>query len=271
VPTTPGRFGHARIAVLSVIEEETEAVHRVFGLTKRVGAEPYFVARSSSITRPDVVTCQIGKANIQAGESIRDVIEHWQAEALILCGIAGGISEHADIEPGDVVVPKYIHYCSFARLSAGMEQVQYMAYDHPSISLHRRYAEPLQNDHSWRRTVRNILPGNRRPKVFVGSLVAGDKVLGDPDSEEQTRIIAEFEDAIAVDMESVGLCRAVASSRWSPQYNPRLLVIRGISDLVNTLNNRQQRAKYRASSATVAAIFARRVVADILHNEPDPR
>ena len=272
MPMTGGRYGHARVAVLSVIEEETKAVRKVFRLTKRIGGMPYFVASKTDHARPEVVTREIGRTNIQSGEIIREVIEHWQVEALVLCGIAGGMSEHEMISPGDVVIPNYVHYCSFSKLSEHGEQRRYIAYDHPSLSLHGRYAAPLRDDKTWvTNTIRNIVPDRRTPRVFIGSLVAGDKVLGDPDSQEQAKIVTEFDEAIAVDMESVGLCRAVAASRANPQYNPRLLIVRGISDLVGDSANNEQRAENKVMGAIVAATFARRVVRDILENEPDPR
>jgi nucleoside phosphorylase len=272
VPMTGGRYGHARVAILSVIEEETQAVHKVLGLTRRIEGRPYFVAPGTDTARPDMITREVGRTNIQSGECIRDVIEHWQAEVLILCGIAGGIAGHETVELGDIVIPNYIHYCSFSKLSESGEQRRYIAYDHPSLWLHSNYAAPLRDDSSWiTNKVRQLMPDNRTPRVLIGSLVAGDKVYGNPDSEEQAKIVAEFDEAIAIDMESVGLCRAVAASRINPQYNPRLLIVRGISDLVGATANSEQRAEHKVMSAVVAATFTRRVVRDILANEPDPR
>jgi nucleoside phosphorylase len=261
------------VAVLSVIREETIAVRNVFGLGRRLDGKPYFISDATrDASRPDIVMRETGRTNIVSGQCIRDVIEHWQVEALILCGIAGGIARHENVKIGDVIIPDYIHYCSFAKLSKDGTQRRYIPYDHPSLSLHANYAAPLQMDSSWiTPEVRNLMPGNRNPDVFAGSLIAGDKVYGDPTSEEQSALMQEYDEAIALDMESVGLCRAVASSRDNPQYNPRLLIVRGISDLVDDPDNMAQRDSNKANSAAVAAMFACRVVADILANEPDPR
>jgi nucleoside phosphorylase len=272
VSVTQGRFGHARVAVLSVIEEETQAVHEVFGLTQRVQGKPYFVAADVDPQRPPVVNREVGRTNLQSGGCIRDVIEHWRAEALVLCGIAGGLGTHEEINICDIVIPDYVHYCSFSKLSEGGQQRRYIPYDHPSLSLHSNYAAPLRNDISWiTPAVRHLLPDNRLPRVLIGGLVAGDKVYGDPTNEEQIKIVDEFDDAIAIDMESVGLCRAVADARRSPLYNPRLLIIRSISDLVGDVANNQQRSQNKRAAAMVAAVFAHRVVSDIIENEPDPR
>lgn len=272
VPLTSGRHGHARVALLSVIEEETRAVQTVLGLTQRVPGLPYFVAPGADLSRPAVVNREVGRTNLQAGICIRDVIEHWRAEALILCGIAGGIPEREQVQLGDLVVPEYVHYCSFAKLSENGQQRRYIAYDHPSLSLHSYYAAPLRDDKSWITSgIDRLLPNQRLPKVLIGSLVAGDKVYGNPTSEEQHQIIRDFDDAIAIDMESVRLCRAVADARRYTFYNPRLLIIRSISDMIGEAANNEQRAQYKDAAATIAATFAKHVVQDILAHEPDPR
>jgi nucleoside phosphorylase len=272
VPMKGGRYGHTRVAVLSVIEEETAAVHEVFGLTERIPGRPYFVTPGADITRPDVVNREVGRNNTVSLDRIREVIEHWRPELLVLCGIAGGISGREGVKLGDIVIPEYIHYCSYAKLSEDGTQRRYMPYDHPSLSLHADYAAPLRDDPSWiNMAVRELLPDNRIPRVIIGSIVAGDKVYGNSESEEQKQIVAEFDEAVAIDMESVGLCRAVALSRVSPEYNPRLLIVRSISDLVGARQNSRQRALYKPLSAKAAAILTRKLVTDILANEPDPR
>ena len=271
MPVTGGRYGHARVVVMSVIEEETQAVQQAFGITKRMRG-PYFATPDCDADHPLILNREVGRNNLRAAEKIRDVVEHWRPEVLILCGIAGGIAEHEDVKPGDIVIPEYIHYCSFAKLSDRGQQLRYMPYDHPSLSLHENYAAPLRDDSSWiTDKVREVLPDGSLPRVFIGGLVAGDKVYGDPDSDEQNKVLASFDDAIAIDMESVGLCRAVAASRTDPLYNPRLLIIRAISDLVGDRENNTNRTLFKQISATVAAAFTHRVVYDILENEPDPR
>lgn len=270
---TSGRYGHSRIALLTVIQEETAAVRTVLGFTDRLRGKPYLVQAGADQTHPDVINREIGRANIRSGECIGEVLEHWRPEVAILCGVAGGIDQNEPtISVGDVVVPEYVHYSSFAKLSERGEQRRYLPYDHPSIALHANFAAPLRDDTSWiTPDLLSLPPDGRPPRVFTNSLVAGDKVMGRPSSEEQQQVVAGFDEAIAIDMESVGLCRAIASARRSVNYNPRLLIIRGISDLLSSTANSEERALNKELAARVAATFARRVVDDILQFEPDAR
>ncbi|MEU9841314.1 hypothetical protein AB0C69_19050 [Actinomadura sp. NPDC048032] len=273
MPLTAGRYGHARIAVLSVIKEETEAVRSIFDLTQRVAHTHYFTGENQRPQHPEIVNCEIGRNNLQSGEAIRDVIEHWQPQVLVLVGIAGGIDSYENIAVGDIVVPDYVHYAAFAKLTTGGQQRRFIAYDHPAIYLHRSYAAPLRDDDTWiPEELIHKLPAAEKPKVHIAGLVAGDKVYGDPDSEEQSQLLSEFgQVAAAIDMESVGLCRSVAAARSNPQYNPRLLIVRGVSDLIGQADNDETRQKFKPLAARIAATFARRVVNDILASEPDPR
>jgi hypothetical protein len=78
-------------------------------------------------------------------------------------------------------------------------------------------------------------------------------------------------------MESFGVARAVHAARAGVDYNPRLVIVRGISDLVygsepatSTELNDQQRKRWKRYAAAAAAAFASAVASAILAS-PDPR
>jgi hypothetical protein len=121
----------------------------------------------------------------------------------------------------------------------------------------------------------------------VKPLIAGEKVYGDASHPEQRKLLEseEFSDAVAVDMESIGVASAIHRARRSLTYNPRLLVIRGISDPVereapdrsdagprdtDVVDPNEIREQWRPYAAAAAAAFAAVVVARIL-DTPDER
>ena len=97
-----------------------------------------------------------------------------------------------------------------------------------------------------------------------------------------SEIVRQFADAVAVDMESYGVARAVFESRRTVGYNPRLLIVRGISDLVaaaeqrprrrfgfqrsrvvndgGKMENDEQRQTWKPYAAAAAATFAAAVI-----------
>lgn len=92
----------------------------------------------------------------------------------------------------------------------------------------------------------------------------------------QRSVVDRYNDALAIDMESVGVARAVHEAREYFDYNPRFLVIRGISDLVRTRHdvqadvNSQERSLWKPYASGVAAAFATRIV-DLFCETPSPR
>ncbi len=107
--------------------------------------------------------------------------------------------------------------------------------------------------------------GGVLPKAVEGNILAGEKVWGDPGSEELQELLTEFDKAVAVDTESYGVARAVCWRRTAIRgYNPQYLVIRGISDFVNTAGNEAQRRAWTGYAAVSASAFAKRLVDDLL-------
>jgi len=88
--------------------------------------------------------------------------------------------------------------------------------------------------------------------------------------------VANYGDALAIDMESYGVARAVHEARSDPGYNPRLLVIRGVSDLVHAAPegedgdddtaevNNDERARWKNYAAASAAAFAAATISEYL-------
>ena len=100
--------------------------------------------------------------------------------------------------------------------------------------------------------------------MIVGNLIAGDKILGDGENEYQRQILTEYDKAIAVDMESHGLARGAYSARSTRHYNLHYLVVRGISDLVETDQNNDVRKKWTAYAAATAAAFSMTAVDELV-------
>lgn len=269
MPITDGRDGYARIAVLTATEDETRAVHRACEIGHRI-KKGYFTKAGSDPVFPDVIHTQVGRNNMVAGLRTEKVIERWQPEFIVFCGTAGGINGRKGIGLGDIVVPEYVHYCSFAKLSENGFQVRYAPYDHPSIPLHQDHV--LHFSLEWPKENHNQIHAMvAASKILTNSLVAGDKIFGDPTSAEQRRIIEIFDDAVAIDMESVGVCRAVASCRSNPSYNPRLLIVRCISDMVDSGGNNAEREEWTEPACAIGSAFVQRLINEMLLEEPDPR
>jgi nucleoside phosphorylase len=114
-------------------------------------------------------------------------------------------------------------------------------------------------------------------------MIVGESVMGDPHHPEQRLAAGRIDNALAVDMESIGVARAVHRMRDAVDYNPRLLIVRGVSDMVAVADseddaddqqledaNNAQRQEWKPFAATAVALLAGRISARFLA-DPDPR
>lgn len=178
--------------------------------------------------------------------------------------LPGGVEGRDDVQHGDVVVVDYVEYYEFQKFEQGRCLIRSLPLDHPSLYLRENFAEPLGVDEAWRQGIDVDRPEQGLPKVVIGNLASGDKLMGDSDNDFQRKVVATFDKVIAVDMESTGLARSMFKSRKSVHYNPQYAVIRGISDVISDADNDELRRIWRPYASEVAATFAKGMVRRLL-------
>lgn len=294
--TYRGRRGVAVVGVLTVIEEEFEEVTAMLGTTHNLPDSPYYVHQFDASDSYDVVLRHLGdRGNIASGLGTSTLIEDFRPPYILLVGVAGGVRGRDKTQLGDIVVPVFIEGYEMRKLSGthtagvtafskfldwknlswnglfsrqkstaiGKSRKRAIAYDHPGYRLVRNLAEPIGNSSDWLQNVdQTRRPDGResQPKTIFGPLIYGEKILGDDEHEYQRTVLEEFDNAVAVDMESGGVGRAIYQARVTRHYNPVYLVVRGISDFTNESLNDDTRREWKPYAAHVAAAFASNAV-----------
>jgi nucleoside phosphorylase len=273
-----GRTRTARVVVLTILEEEFDAVREVFG---HLGPVP----RAQEFWTPDPISLDVvvarapDRGNVASRGVVGKLVEHFQPEVLLVVGIGGGIvrpdgDDHPQL--GDVVLADYIHYCEFVKIARGRHLKRYAAYDQPSAPLRMRDAEAVRVEGTWANNLPSKPEGTNPPRLWICSLVSGEKIFSDPTDEFQRTVMSEHQDAKAVDMESFGAARALHEARTSVLFDPLLLVVRGVSDLVLEdpkvtpgSDNAAQRNLWRHYASKAAAAFAHATVQRIVASADD--
>jgi nucleoside phosphorylase len=285
-----GRRGHARIAVLTVIDEEFEALQNGLGAYHEIGATGIFspvMIKRGFPSYPFVLSQSPSRSNTPASLQTRRLIEFFRPEVIVLVGIAGGIqrpriSDNTIIwqgpKPGDVVVAEYVHYADFTKNVSSGHHLRFFPLDHPSATLVAAHALAVSRTRlgirRWDENLSCARPFPGSPAVHVGEIVAVEGIAGDPSSEHQAELIRRFDHALAVDMESMGVARAIHESRDQVYYNPVWLCVRTISDEVRSsselnsilsdegdisipvsVDNDQTRSQWKEYSVVLAARF----------------
>lgn len=274
-----GRKGTCRLAILSIIEEEFDAVHAAFGDLQHLPGGPYW---TTDVERLDLVaTRAASRSNVPATLATVGLLENFRPEIVVVVGIGASVirsDKKQEVLLGDVVVPDYLHYAEFGKIAEGEHLARYVPYDQPSAGLLISEVEAARVGNEWKERIDmdppeevNVEAGREWPRAVVGgSLLATEKILSDPKDKFQSMIIKRHKDAIAVDMESFGVARAMHDARSSVNYNPRLLILRGISDYVyeeeepGQTSNQATRDKWKKFAAASASAFAFDVIGRIL-------
>ncbi|GAA2400229.1 hypothetical protein [Streptomyces coeruleofuscus] len=257
-----GRYGrHARLAVLTIIDEEFEAVKNDLGANYEVDTTGAWAPISQSVaiaqaeknvkyvTYPFVVAQASERSNSPANEQIRRLVERFRPEVFVVIGVAGGVQRAERISndeirwtgpvPGDIVVANYVHYADYTASLPQGEFLRYYALDHPSAVLITDHARAIRH-YPWHETVKlnppttSVTPSTTSvtPRVHIGEIVATESIKGNPSSDDQVRIVKLFDKALAIDMESAGVGRSIHDLRCHYHYNPIWICIRAISDSV---------------------------------------
>jgi nucleoside phosphorylase len=260
-----GLRGRARVAVLTVVDDELKQLQQALRCTNNLAGTAYWVREKLPSTTYEVVLKQLAdRGNIASGECASEIIEDFRPHYLLLVGIGGGIEGRDDMGIGDVVIADHVDYYEFRKLMDGKSMSRKIPLDHPSRLLRCDIAKPMSDMGHWTSAIALKRPIDGVCKAIVGNLIAGEKLLADGSSAIQRDILEEYDKAIAVDMESVGVARAVFKARGSVHYNLQYAVVRGVSDLVDADDNDGMRRQWRPYAASAAAAFAAGMIERLL-------
>jgi nucleoside phosphorylase len=189
----------------------------------------------------EIIVAEIGAGNVAAAAEVERVINHCQPNVVLFVGIAGGIK---DVEIGDVVAGNKVYGYESGKESEGFKP-RPMVHESNYRLVQRAKAEARSG--KWRQRIPGDVPLSP-PRVLIGPIAAGEKVVADSKSATAQLIIALYGDALAVEMEGYGFLHGAYLHQ-----HLAALVIRGISDLLDLKSKAdgagsQERASRNASA-----------------------
>lgn len=195
---------------------------------------------------------EIGAGSAEAAVETKRAIDYFTPNVVIFVGVAGGVK---GVDLGDVVAATKVYGYESGKV------VEEAFLPRPNVSLvsyrleQRARAEAMKDD--WLQRIGESIP-TPKPRVFIGSIAAGDKVVASTNSDVYQLLRSNYGDALAVDMESHGFLKAL---RANPEINA--LIVRGISDLIDGKSNADA-AGYQEKAAQHASAFAFEILANLL-------
>jgi len=167
-----------------------------------------------------IAVAEIGMTCPTAGTETERAISYFQPVVALFVGVAGGLK---DVGLGDVVAATKVYGYEHGKAEVEFRPRPMVA--NSSYPL-QQLARAEARNKAWLGRIAERTAGPR-PRVFVGPIASGDKVIASQRSAVFGLIRDSFGDALAVEMEGYGFLQAIQAN-----FGVQGIVIRGISDLV---------------------------------------
>ncbi|MBL9100885.1 MAG: hypothetical protein JNL82_08000 [Myxococcales bacterium] len=225
------------IAIITILPEEYEAVKRRL---KNVRRDPGSKDRPNQYawvigeieaahegTYQVVLAMTVSAGNATAGLGTTAIIARWSPRYILLVGIAGGLPRD-QLKLGDVVVSTQIVSYEYGKVQDGdfNPRPNYVyQVDGPLL----RGALSL-TETNWRRKLGRRPGRGEKPKVLMGMVGSGEKVIDDRSADFFRSVERQYPKILAVEMEGAGAAAAIQEARDAGR-TVGFLMIRGVSDM----------------------------------------
>lgn len=207
------------------------------------------------VTYSAVVLPLAGMGHTQAASACGDAIRRFAPRYVLLVGIAGGIARN-DVSLGDLLLSDQVADYELAKVTSEGPSVRWQVYQGDQRLLIAAQNHP-GGDFADTEATR---PQPGRPRVHIGPVCTGNKVVADDGLADQLRDV--WVKLIGVEMEAGGVANAVAQSA----RNPGFFMIRGVSDLADADKDSDEVKRWRTYACEIAAAWT----IDLLKSGPIP-
>ena len=238
-------------AILTALEEERDAVLREFPGAERVDGDAasagvYHAAEvptASGRRSRVVITCLGGMGPVLAAVRASEIARRFAPRGVLMVGIAGGVRGKVSI--GDVLVASQIADSTVAKVEAEGRAVRWQSYPADAILL----GAAVDLAAGWQDLLHVSRPSPGLPRRHVGIVVSGGDVIAD--ARVVSAYLARWPKLIGVEMEGAGIAAALHAA----PSRPRLLMVRGVSDLADSEKDASGTKEWREYACHVAAAY----------------
>ena len=255
---------HGRAVILTALRVEYEAVRAHLKNLREEVHKGTIYERGNFIAGQaqwEIGIAQVGAGNATAAIEAERAIDYFAPDIVLFVGVAGGIK---DVALGDVVAATKVYGYESGKVAQSKFLTRPDVGELSYLLVQRAMAESRKKD--WLQRIRGRAQRLTSPRVFVGAIAAGEKVIASTRSSVFTLLHSNYNDTLAVEMEGRGFLNATHSNS-----HVQALIVRGISDLldgkshVDALGSQEVAARH--ASAFAFEILAKLDNADFHRSE----
>ncbi len=261
MPRNEPRRGHA--VILTALPVEYEAVRAHLSNLHEETHKGTVYERGNFIGGDwswEIGIAQIGAGNTAAAFEAERAIAYFNPDIILFVGVAGGLE---DVALGDVVAATTVYGYESGKAQASLFLSRPNVGESSHRLVQRAMAEGRKKD--WVQSIRGRSPALQSiPRVWVGPIAAGEKVVASTRSEVFAFLHAHYNDALAVEMEGRGFLAATHANE-----QVQALIIRGISDRLDRKREADAQG-FQEMAARHASAFAFEILAKLDAQQPVP-
>lgn len=236
---TPNENSQSNILIISATKAEIEEINKIIQNKKYISIEEHRRKKKIAIGKlmdHNIITIATGVGKINTALWTSYIISKYKISHIINAGVASGIysDKNKFIKIGDVVISTETTSYDFDLHRFGYE-----------IGHVPEHPKKFKANTDLIRKTSKIKINNITS--YMGLIITGDQFI---DHQTFQEIPEEFENAIAIDMESAAMAQVAYG------FKIPFIIIRGISDIVNNENNYDDYKKFlkKASSSSAKIV-----------------
>lgn len=203
-----------------------------------------------SATLTVICTSFLGMGQINATVAVKDAVNYYGVNKVILTGICGGIDK--EMKYGDIIISDQIVDYELAKIKPDDLQVRWNVYrsDFELVQSMKMFKSD-----SWSSYLKRVFPDSKfkKPSVYSGIILSGNKVIAN--YEEIKRFKKIWVKALAVEMEASGMAAALYQMKNPPSF----VMVKAICDFADSEKNDdwQEYAAYASAIFVLNYIFTK--------------
>ncbi|QFP42409.1 5'-methylthioadenosine/adenosylhomocysteine nucleosidase (plasmid) [Borrelia miyamotoi] len=237
---------NSSVLIVFAIDSEANEINKIMSRKEEVVLKHYGINKKiikGKISNRNVISAVVGIGKVNMGLWTSYLLSKYNISHIINCGVAGGVinPKMNKLKVGDIVVSSEVAYHDFDLVKFGHKVGQVP-------ELPQRFSA---DRNLLEKALEAIKTNLQDVNGYTGLILSGDQFI---DSSYLAKIVANFEDVVAVEMEGA------AVGHVAHIFNVPFIVVRSISDIVNNEGNEVEYNKF----LSLAALNAAKIVQEIL-------